>query len=194
MRPVRYATRAPGSVALALFLALSRANAQEVAPPCGMRGAERWQSTRPSPLDSVTIVVQERLVTICYSRPSARGRSVDSLIPFGRAWRTGANEPTTLTLMGKWSVGGAVLDAGRYVLLTVPGPDQWRLVFNTSPETEPTKVFQTLRQVALGTGQVEPLSSPIDQFTIRAVSDREASAFLFEWGTRRIRVAVRPEP
>jgi Protein of unknown function (DUF2911) len=187
-------TRTVCSGALGLIVAVSNATAQGAVPACGMRGAERWQSTRPSPLDSAAVVVHGRLALICYSRPSARGRSVDSLIPFGLAWRTGANEPTTITLTGKLSVGGAVLDAGRYVLLTVPGPGQWRLVFNTTPDTEPAKMFKSLRRIAVGTGRVEALREPIEEFTIRAVPDSAAPDFLLEWGTRRVRVPVRPSP
>jgi hypothetical protein len=139
-------------------------------------------------------MVRDRLVLICYSRPSARGRSVDSLVPLGRAWRTGANEPTTITLTGKLSVGGVVLDSGRYVLLTVPGPDQWHLVFNTTTETEPAKMLSSLRQVALGTGRVEPLPKPVEQFTIRSAADSTEQAILLEWGTWRVRVPVRIAP
>lgn len=173
---------------------LAGASSAQSFTACGMRGAERWQSTRPSPLDSATLVLGNRIARICYSRPSARGRSVDSLVPFGRVWRTGANEPTTLTLTSRLSVGGAALDPGRYVLLTVPGRQQWHLVFNTTPDTEPARMFATLRQVALGIGQVETPTRFVEQFTIRAVSDSAAPEFLFEWGTWRVHVPVRAAP
>lgn len=173
---------------------LAAASSAQTSIACGMPGAERWQSTRASPLDSVTVVLGDRIAQICYSRPSARGRSVDSLVPLGRAWRTGANEPTTVTLTSRLNIGGVALDPGRYVLLTVPGREQWRLVFNTTPDTEPGRMFATLRQVALGTGQVETLTRSVEQFTIRSVADSAAAAFLFEWGTWRVRVPVRLAP
>jgi hypothetical protein len=161
---------------------------------CGLPGAERWQSTRPSPLDSSTLTVGAQVVSICYSRPHARGRSIDSLVPLGRAWRTGANEPTIVTLTGRLSIGGVVLAAGRYVLLTVPERTQWRLVFNTTSDTEPAKMFTSLHQVAVGSADVESLATPVEQFTIRASPDSTAPAFFFDWGTRRVRVPVRRPP
>ena len=112
----------------------------------------------------------------------------------GRAWRTGANEPTTMTLTGALSVGGATLPAGRYVLLAVPGPERWTLVFHTTPETEPARMFATLRRVALGAGTVERMAAPVERFTVRGEGQGDAAALLLEWGDRRVRVPVRAAP
>jgi hypothetical protein len=180
------------STALFIMIASSRAAAQTPPLACGLRGAHLWQSTRPSPLDSATLSVDGRIAVICYSRPSARGRSVDSLVQSGIAWRTGANEPTTLTLTGRLNVGGALLDPGRYVILTVPEAGEWHIVFNTTPDTEPAKMFASLHQVAMGTGSVERTAVPVEQFTIRALAD--AAAFTLEWGNWRVHVPVRASP
>ncbi|HSG78292.1 MAG TPA: DUF2911 domain-containing protein, partial [Acidimicrobiia bacterium] len=47
---------------------------------------------RPSPLDSVSFQIDGHTLQVCYSRPSARGRTMigGSAVPFGRLWRTGA--------------------------------------------------------------------------------------------------------
>jgi hypothetical protein len=180
--------------ALLIALIASTGFSQTPSAACGLPGAERWQSTRPSPLDSSTLTVGAQVVSICYSRPRARGRSIDSLVPLRRTWRTGANEPTIVTLTGRLSIGGVVLDAGRYVLLTVPERTQWRLVFATTSDTEPAKMFSSLHQVAIGSADVESLASPVEQFTIRASPDSVAPAFFFDWGTRRVRVPVRSPP
>ena len=157
---------------------------------CHVRGSQQWLATRPSPLDSVALTVGGASAKICYSRPSARGRSVDSLVPPGPAWRMGANEPTTITLTDTLKVGGALLGAGRYVILGVPGVARWTLVFYTTPDTEPAKMFQNLKQVAAGTGEVEHLAQPVEQFTIRRESDSTRSDLLLEWGTWRVRVPI----
>ena len=170
------------------------AAAQEPEPVCGVRGGQRWLSTRPSPLDSATVRLGERIAKVCYSRPAARGRDLDSLVPLRRAWRTGANEPTTLTITGSLDVGGAVLDPGRYVILAVPDTAHWTLVFHTTPETDPAKMFQTLKQVADGRGKVERLAEAVEQFTIRSESEGLETALILEWGLRRVRFPVRPVP
>jgi Protein of unknown function (DUF2911) len=167
--------------------------AQEPMPSCDVRGSQQWLSTRPSPLDSVAIIVAGKTAKICYSRPSARGRSVyDSLAPFGKAWRTGANEPTTLTLTGTFDVGGAVLPPGRYVVLTVPGAEQWSIVFNTT--RHPEKMFLGLVEAGIGTARVERLDAPVEQFTIRATPSEAVPEFVMEWGSLRARLPVRAVP
>src|SRR5215210_596339 len=53
---------------------------------------------RKSPLDSLTFTVAKQPVKVCYGRPSSRGRTMlgGSAVPYGKLWRTGANEPTVL--------------------------------------------------------------------------------------------------
>jgi hypothetical protein len=145
-------------------------------------------------LDSATVTVGTTIAKICYSRPSARGRPVDSLVPLGHAWRTGANEPTTLTLTAALDIGGANLRAGRYVILTVPQAERWLLVFHTTPDTEPAKMFANLTEAATGSGRLERLASPIEQFTIRPALDSAGAAFVLEWGVHRAHVPVRVLP
>jgi hypothetical protein len=161
---------------------------------CHVRGPQEWLATRPSPLDSVTVTVGGTVAKICYSRPSARGRSVDSMLPAGTAWRMGANEPTTITLTGRLIVGGALLSAGRYVMLAVPGAKQWMVGFYTTPDSEPVKMFQSLKEVASGVGVVEPVVSAREKFAIRVDPSGTTSDVLLEWGTLRVRLPVHPAP
>src|SRR3954469_22735736 len=51
---------------------------------------------RKSPLDSLTFAVAGQPVKLCYGRPSSRGRTMlgGAAVPYGKLWRTGANEPT----------------------------------------------------------------------------------------------------
>jgi hypothetical protein len=53
-------------------------------------------------------------------------------------------------------------------------------------------MFQNLKQVATGTGEVVRLVAPIEQFTIRTEGDSTRPSLLAEWGTWRVRISVRP--
>lgn len=111
---------AVGGLGLAVS-AWSAAVAQNAVPRCRVRGSQEWLATRASPLDSAVLGTGDAIAKICYSRPQTRGRSVyDSLAPFGKAWRTGANEPTILELSAPAGVAGVPLAARRYAILTVP--------------------------------------------------------------------------
>jgi hypothetical protein len=185
-------TRAAITTLFLLFCPpLGAASAQGSAPECGTRGSREWLATRPSPLDSATLSIHGAAAKVCYSRPRLRGRSVDSLLPLGRAWRTGANEPTTLTLTHHFDVGGAALSPGRYVILTVPRPDYWFIVFHTTEETDPGRMFATMKQVGIGRGRVEVANVATEQFTITAVSDSLASEFILGGITQPVGPSVR---
>jgi hypothetical protein len=166
------------------------------APRCHVRGSHAWLAGRASPLDSARLEAGEAVALLCYSRPRARGRSVyDSLAPFGKVWRTGANEPTVLELTASAVVAGVVLPAGRYAILTVPQPTAWTVLFHTfttpdSTADDPAQVFRTLREVGRGTMSVEVLASPVETFTIRPTADSAGSAFVLEWGGLRARMPV----
>jgi hypothetical protein len=86
---------------------------------------------RVSPKAVVTQVVGVTEVTISYCRPSVRGRAIwGGLVPFDKVWRTGANEATTITFGDEVTIGDTKLPAGTYGLFTVPGRDEWTIVFN----------------------------------------------------------------
>lgn len=70
-------------------------------------------------------------VSIEYGRPNVNGREVwGKLVPFGKVWRTGADEATTIMVSGDVTIEGQPLAAGTYGLFTVPGQDTWEIVFN----------------------------------------------------------------
>lgn len=73
-------------------------------------------------------------VTLEYGRPNDKGREIfGGLVPFGKVWRTGADEATTFEVDAPVVVEGSPLAAGRYGLFTIPGPDEWTFIFNKVP-------------------------------------------------------------
>lgn len=70
-------------------------------------------------------------VSVEYNRPSARGRSVyGDVVPFDAVWRTGANASTKVTFGEDVSINGQKLAAGTYSLYTIPGKEEWTVMFN----------------------------------------------------------------
>jgi hypothetical protein len=106
------------------------------------------KAPQASPKCTLTQVVGLTTVEIVYSRPSAKGRDVfNNLVPFGKLWRTGANENTTISFSDDVVIDGKTLPKGKYSLYTTPRADNWEIVFYTStdnwgnPETwDETKV------------------------------------------------------
>lgn len=72
-------------------------------------------------------------VTVEYSRPSVKGRTIfaaDGLVPYGEMWRTGANAATKVTFSDDVKIAGKDLEAGAYALLTKPGEGVWNIHFH----------------------------------------------------------------
>jgi len=93
--------------------------------------AQQLDLPRPSPKATVTQTVGLTDVTILYCRPSVRGRAIwGGLVPYDQVWRTGANEATTITFADDVTIEGTKLPAGTYGLFTIPGKDEWTVIFN----------------------------------------------------------------
>jgi hypothetical protein len=64
----------------------------------------------------------------------ARTRPADApIVAYGHVWRTGANEATTFTVSDEVLINGQKLAAGTYSLHTIPGRDEWTIIFNSDP-------------------------------------------------------------
>jgi tetratricopeptide (TPR) repeat protein len=70
-------------------------------------------------------------ITITYHRPAVGGREIwGKTVPYGKVWRAGANENTTITFSDDVSVEGKALAAGTYGLHMFPDKDQWTIAFS----------------------------------------------------------------
>lgn len=93
--------------------------------------AQQDKSKRVSPPAKVTQTISSgTIVSIDYSRPSIKGRSLAELTPAGKVWRTGANEATVFEVNKDVSVEGKNLPAGKYSIYTIPGGKEWTIIFN----------------------------------------------------------------
>lgn len=93
--------------------------------------AQQDKSKRPSPPHVVKETLNSGVaVTIDYSQPSLKGRTIGKeLAPYGKVWRTGANEPTTFEVSKAVKVNGKDLAAGKYGMYSIPGEKEWVIIF-----------------------------------------------------------------
>ena len=74
-------------------------------------------------------------VTVEYGRPNVKDREIwGGLVPYGKVWRTGADEATAITFGADVLVEGQALAAGTYGLFTIPGESEWTFIFNNVAE------------------------------------------------------------
>jgi hypothetical protein len=94
--------------------------------------AQDDKSKRPSPPAKVTETTSKGVtITVDYSQPAVKGREIGKEIaPYGQVWRTGANEATVFEVSKDVKVEGKTLPAGKYGLYSIPGKDEWVIIFN----------------------------------------------------------------
>lgn len=184
-------------ISLILFVALAMSSAVAQQAPQAQQPAHDQQSPqdkskRPSPPGTVECTINGKKVTIEYSRPSMKGRKImGGLVPYGKIWRTGANEATTLTTETDLDIGGAKVPAGKYTLYTLPSAGTWKLIINKQTGQWGTEYDpkQDLARVDMKTSEIVV---PVEQFTIALDQDTNSSAdLILEWEKTRETVVIK---
>jgi hypothetical protein len=152
---------------------------------------------RASPYDSAMVSLGGRELKACYGRPAARGRTMigGEAVPYGRLWRTGANEPTILHLPFRARIAGMTVEPGSYSLYTIPGEREWSVIVNRSTtqwghESSYTDAVRA-QEVGRAMVPVEQTAQHVESFTIRPEpTGANAAHLVLEWERSRIRVPV----
>ena len=85
-----------------------------------------------SPEEEVVFNQDKLKLRVFYNRPYKKGRQIfGGLVPFNKAWRTGANEATTFETNVDLMIEGQKLRRGKYTLWTLPGEETWKVIFNS---------------------------------------------------------------
>ena len=149
------------------------------------------RSQRVSPPGTAEVTLKGKKITIEYGRPFLKGRHVgQELAPYGKVWRTGANEATALTTEIDLTIGGTSVPAGKYTIYSLPSEGTWKLIVNKETGQWGTKYHedQDLARVDM---QKSQLPQPVEQFTISFDKKNDSSADLvLEWENLRLSVPV----
>ena len=131
------------------------------------------QQKRVSPHETISSVIDGGRVTIVYGRPytkdpkSGEARKIwGGLVPYGKIWRTGADEATLLIAQKPIMIGETTIPAGAYTLFTLPAEDSSaKLIINKQLGQWGTQYDekQDLARIDL---KKEALDKPVDQFTM----------------------------
>lgn len=85
---------------------------------------------QPSAKARVEQAVGLTQIKVDYTRPAKRGRDIfGNLVPYGKLWRTGANENTIVSFSEDVIIDGKTLPKGEYALYTIPEQGEWTIYF-----------------------------------------------------------------
>src|SRR5688572_12717058 len=132
-------------------------------------------------------------VEIKYSRPSARGRVIfGGLEPFGKIWRTGAHDATTIRFSEAVKLNGNDIPAGTYSLFTIPNQNEWTIIINKATEMHGTSDYTQEQDLVRFTAKAEKSARYYETFTIE-VNDfgkEEAGLFLI-WENTMVKLTIK---
>jgi hypothetical protein len=136
--------------------------------------------------DSVRTQIGNSILTVDYSRPLQRGRTLlGGIIPYDRVWRTGANAATQFTTSAPIRLAGMQIPAGSYTLFTAPHPNGVDLIVNKQTGEWGTEYRSSLN---LGMSRItsEVATAPVEAFTISILpGDKRHGTLVLEWGSFR---------
>lgn len=134
---------------------------------------------------------------VFYNRPYKKGREIfGGLVPYNEVWRTGANEATTFYTSEDILVDGSPLPAGTYTLWTIPGPESWKVIFNSemypwgiTADKLPSRIPEyDVLTIEL---PVRKLKNPVEQFTIYFEEKQGLININLVWDQTLIRVPMK---
>lgn len=165
MRPVR------PLLACALLLACAAALPAQARLRVAPSGRATTAVTLSYPRDSAPPGFQPLAVKIDYGQPHLRGRTLhtdSTFVPYDRPWRTGANEPTTLTTGADLDIGGHAIPKGTYTLWTLPTRAGWTLIVQrpVAPGSPQSGVYDAANDVARIPLRVQSIPVTVESLTM----------------------------
>lgn len=153
--------------------------------------AQELQLPALSPAASVSQVVGTVKVTVDYSSPGKRDRTVfGELVPYGELWRTGANGATTIETTGDLKIGGKDVPAGKYALFSIPGEKTWTMIVNSNPDQGGTGSYDEKLDVARFEVEATPGTDRERLTFVFSDTNMEASHLDLVWAGVQVRMPI----
>jgi hypothetical protein len=149
--------------------------------------AQPGNSAPKFPPASPTATIKQQVgltdVTIVYSRPSLRGRTmIGGANPYGAVWRTGANEPTKITFSTDVTLNGTAIPAGTYSLYSIPGKDEWTIIIYKDTKLWGAFGYDQSKDLVRFKAKPITISHRVESFTIEFTNLQDDSAIiLLQW-------------
>jgi len=138
------------------------------------------KAPQPSPLSKIEQVIGLTDVSVEYSRPSMKGRTIfGNLVPYDKLWRTGANKNTNITFSSDVTVEGKELKKGTYAIFTKPGKQSWEVMFYSDAENWGTpKKWDDTKVAAKFSVKTNKIPFKVETFTLMFSDFKMDSAML----------------
>jgi hypothetical protein len=158
--------------------------------------AQKLSGLDPSPADIAYLRENGRgtapVAKVIYGRPLKKGRTMlGGVEKYGTVWRTGANETTEIKLFKPVTFGDKQLPAGTYSLYTIPGKDEWTIIFNSKLDTWGHYEYDETKDVARIKVPAGKTDSEVEAFTIAFDGGNGNATMALAWENTLVKIPVK---
>lgn len=150
--------------------------------------AQKFKPLDASPMDATSFPTSNKevskLIKVTYSRPQLKDRSLSTLAPNGKVWRTGANEAVDVVLYKDAKLGGKMVKAGEYSLFTIPGEKEWTIILSKDINVWGAYSYNEANDVVR---VMAPVTSGDSLENLSMTFEDDGTLFL-GWGTTRVAI------
>ena len=177
---------------LVIFLALAfwsaACSSPQTAEQPPVSGGEETEAAPSGNRGTAEITLGATQVSINYGRPQLQGRDMLSQLQDGQIWRLGMNDATTFETDSDLTLGGTVIQTGRYSIWAKKvSSEDWSLIFNSEPDVWGLE-HNPASDIAEIPLEVSDLAESVDPFTIELNPIDDGSAeVLIKWATLQLR-------
>ena len=159
---------------------------------CSVSFAQTLVTPQPSTTQTIKQNFGLSSIELSYSRPNAKGRVIfGELVPFGKVWRTGANQASTLTFGEEVTIGDKKIAAGKYGLLTIPNKNNWILIITKQLDVTSPSAYK--EENDLVRVNVKPIvgANKVETFTMQFTNVKSSSCELtLQWENTTVSLPI----
>ncbi len=134
---------------------------------------------------------KEPIVKVIYGRPQKKGRVIfGELEPYGKVWRTGANESTEIKFFKSVKFGGKEIKAGTYSLFSIPDKDKWTVIINSQTDQWGAYSYDAQKDVARVEVKPQSLTPELEILNIVFKDSEKTPSLVIAWDKVQVEVPL----
>lgn len=141
--------------------------------------AQTWVSPQTSTTQTIKQNFALSSIEVTYSRPGVKSRKIfGDLVPFGKIWRTGANNANLLTFSDTVFIGGKKISPGKYGLVSIPQEKSWTLIITKQLDVTDPESYKLDQDVVRVEAKTKDMSESIETLTMQFANVKNGSCDL----------------
>ena len=159
---------------------------------CSVSFAQTLVTPQPSTTQTIKQNFGLSTIELSYSRPNAKGRVIfGELVPFGKVWRTGANQASTLTFGDDVTIGDKKIAAGKYGLLSIPNKDNWILIITKQLDVTSPAAYKEENDLVRVNVKPMAVANKVETFTMQFSNVKPSSCELnLQWENTTVSLPI----